>query len=93
MAYLFIQYEVRDYPTWKAIFDSFFGMRRAGGEKSRQIFHPDDDPNNLLLLFEWDSLANARKFMANPALKESLSEGVIDSSRVYFLDRYDQGRM
>jgi hypothetical protein len=93
MAYLFIQYEVRDYPTWKAIFDGCFGIRRAGGEKSCQIFHPDDDPNNLLLLFEWDSLANARKFMANPALKEAMSEAVLNSPRVYFLDRYDQGKM
>jgi hypothetical protein len=68
-------------------------MRRAGGEKSCQIFHPDDDPNSLLLLFEWDSLANARKFMANPALKQAMNEaGVTNTPRTYFLERYDWGR-
>ena len=92
MAYLFIQYAVRDYPTWKTIFDGFFGVRQAAGEKSCKIFHPDDDPNNLLLLLEWDSLANARIFMANPALKEAMSETLLDPPRIYFLERYDQGR-
>ena len=31
-------------------------MRKAGGQKSYQIFHLDDDPNSLVLLIEWDSL-------------------------------------
>jgi hypothetical protein len=94
MAHLLIQHTVRDYPAWKAAFDGFIETRRAGGEKSYQIFHPDDDPNNLLLLFEWDTLANARTFMANPALKAAMSEaGVVDAPRTYFLERYDQGKV
>jgi heme-degrading monooxygenase HmoA len=93
MVYLFIQHEVRNYSTWKQLFDSFLGLRRASGEKSCQIFHPDDDPNNLLLLCEWDSLANARKFMANPAMKEAMSEVLLDAPRVYFLEQYHQDRL
>lgn len=94
MAHLFIQHKVRDYPAWKTAFDGFIETRRAGGEKSVQIFHPDDDPNSLLLLFEWDNLANARTFMANPDLKQAMSEaGVVDTPRAYFLERYDQSKV
>ncbi len=93
MVYLFIRHKVKDYPAWKATFDGFIETRRASGEKSWQIFHPDDDPNNLLLLFEWDSLANARTFMTNPELKEAMgAAGVIEAPEVYFLERYDQGK-
>ena len=63
MAYLLIRHKTRDYATWKAAFDAFNETRRASGEKSYQIFHPDDDPNNLWLLFEWDNLENARAFI------------------------------
>ena len=94
MANLFIRHQVKDYTTWKTTFDGFIETRRAGGEKSYQIFHPDDDPNNLLLLFEWDNLANARTFMANPELKAAMSEaGVVDAPRTYFLERYDHGKV
>jgi hypothetical protein len=45
------------------------------------------------LLFEWDSLANARTFRANPELKEAMTTGgVIEAPEVYFLEKYDQGK-
>jgi quinol monooxygenase YgiN len=94
MAHLFIRHRVKDYTAWKATFDAFIETRRAGGEKSYQIYHPDDDPNNLLLLFEWDSLANARAFMSNGQLKEAMGEaGVIEAPEAYFLEEYAQGRV
>jgi len=92
MAHLLIRHKVKDYSTWKAAFDSFIETRRAGGEQSWQILHPDDDPNNLVVLFEWDSLDNARSFMANPELKKAMGEGgVIEQPEAYFLEEYDRG--
>ena len=92
MAHLFIRHKVKDYTAWKSGFDAFIENRRAGGEKSYQIFHPDDDPNNLLLLFEWDSLENGRKFLANPQLQAAMGEaGVIEAPEVYFLEEAARG--
>ena len=92
MAYLLIRHETRDYATWKAAFDAFHVTRRASGEKSYQIFHPDGDPNNLWLLFEWDNLDNARAFMANPDLKKTMdAAGVVEQPEVFFLEEYGQG--
>jgi hypothetical protein len=63
-----------------------------GGEISWHIWHPDDDPNNLVLPFEWDSLENARAFMANPDLKGAMEEaGVTEPPEVYSLEEYDRG--
>ncbi len=92
MAHLLIRHKIRDYATWKTAFDDFNETRLASGEKSYQIFHPDDDPNNLWLLFEWDNLGNARTFMANPELKEAMdAAGVIEAGEVHFLEEYGQG--
>lgn len=92
MAHLFIRHKVADYGKWKTTFDNFVDTRRAGGEKSYQIFHPDDAPNDLVILFEWDDLNNARAFMGNPDLKEAMGKaGVLEPPEVYFLEEYDRG--
>ena len=41
MAHLFIKHKVKDYPQWKKVFDGFVDTRRAKGEKSYEIFHPE----------------------------------------------------
>ena len=73
MAHLLIRHRVSDYTTWKAAFDGFINNRREAGEKSNQIFHPGDDASNLFILFEWDSIENAQKFMGAPELKEAMT--------------------
>jgi quinol monooxygenase YgiN len=90
---MLIRHKVKDYAAWKAVFDGARDLRRAGGERSYQILHPDDDPNNLILLFEWDSLDNARAYLANPDLKAAMDEaGVLEPPEAYFLEEYDQGK-
>jgi quinol monooxygenase YgiN len=92
MAYLLIRHKVQNYATWKTAFDNFIETRRAAGEKSYQIFHPDDDPNNLFLVFEWDNMENARAFMVNPDLKATMgAAGVLEPPDAYFLEQHDQG--
>ena len=94
MAHLFIRHQVKDYTAWKVTFDGLIEIRRAGGEKAYQIFHPYDDPNNLVLFFEWDSLVNARAFMSNPKLQETMGEaGVSESPEAYFLEEYERGKV
>lgn len=92
MAYVFVKHIVKNYTDWKSAFDAFIETRRAGGEKSFQIFHPDDEPNNLFLMFEWDSLDNARKFMSSEDLKNKMKEaGVIEEPQIHFLNELDKG--
>jgi len=94
MAHVVIRHKVKDYPKWKAAFDGFINTRRSGGEKSYQIFHPDDDPNNLLLVFEWDNLKNGRKFMNSKELKSTMEKaGVLEAPEAYFLEEYEHGNV
>jgi quinol monooxygenase YgiN len=86
MAYMLIQHEVKDYEKWKAVFDDVAELRRSNGEQSARIFHDAENPNRLTLLFEWDSLENARAYAQNPALKAAMQEaGVRSAPTFHFL--------
>ncbi|MCB0178109.1 MAG: hypothetical protein KDI62_07760 [Anaerolineae bacterium] len=48
----------------------------------------------MLILFQWDSLTNARKFMAAPELKETMgAAGVLEAPEVYFLEGYARAKL
>ena len=94
MAHLFVRHKVKDYPAWKKVFDGFIGTRRSGGEKNYQIFHPDNEANNVLSLFEWDNIENAKKFAHSSELKEAMGNaGVVEQPEIYFLEEYTQGKV
>jgi len=94
MAHLFIKHKVKDYPVWKKVFDGFIDTRKAGGEKNYRIFHPENDANNLLGIFEWTNIENAKKFANSSELKEAMGNaGVIEQPEVYFLEEYTAGKV
>ncbi len=94
MTHVLVNHKVNDYPKWKAVFDGFVDTRKAGGEKAFTIFHPDNDPNNLTLLFEWDNRQNAEKFMSSPKLKETMQRaGVAEEPHIQFLDQAAKGTL
>jgi len=85
MTSLFVRHKVSDFETWKKAFDEFVETRKSSGEKSYQIFRPAEDPNNLFLVFEWDNVENAHKFMESSDLKETMQKaGVMEAPEVTF---------
>ena len=94
MAQLFVKHKVKDYSAWKNVFDGFIETRKASGEKKYRIFHPDNDPNSLFAIFEWDNLENAHKFAGSTELKDAMQNaGVIEQPEVYFLEEYASGNV
>ena len=51
------------------------------------------DPNELVILLEWDSLENARRFADVDELREAMQRaGVTDRPDVYFLEEVERLR-
>ena len=93
MAHLAIRHTVQDFNTWKPVFDRFAPERRAAGEISYQIYHVDDDRNHIILLFEWDTIANAKAFVASDTVRNAMQEaGVTGEPIIFFLNAGDSGR-
>ena len=92
MVNVLVRHKVKNYKSWKPVFDGFIETRRAGGEKSYQIFHPDNDRNNLLLLFKWDDAKKGHKFFESSDLKKTMKEaGVMGEPEIFFLEEYEHG--
>jgi heme-degrading monooxygenase HmoA len=92
MAYMLVRHSVEDYEAWKSIFDSNSDLRRRNGEKSYQILRQDNGSNNLIGLFQWDSLDSARAYAASPELKAAMERaGVTGKPEVLFLEESARG--
>jgi hypothetical protein len=93
MATVFIRHRVRNYAKWKKVFDDFAPTRRAGGEKSYLIGNVMGKPNNLCLVFQWDTAANAAIFLKSKDLKAAMKgAGVIDKPDIFILEEKEKGK-
>lgn len=90
MPYVIMRTKVEDYARWKPIFDEDSGNRKAGGSQGGQLFRNTQNPNEVIIIFEWDSLENARQFSHSPALMRKMQEsGVIGQPDIFFLEKVE----
>lgn len=87
MPYLLVRHKVEDYAKWKPIFDEHGATRQASGSRGGQLFRNATDPNELVILLEWDDLEQARQFAQSEDLRQTMQQaGVADQPDVYFLE-------
>lgn len=87
MAHMLIKHHVHDYARWRAVFDDKANLRIENGETYAHVFRNADDPDNIVIMFRWDSLENARRYAQDPRLKAAMQEaGVVGAPEVLFLD-------
>ena len=88
---LLVRHKVADYAKWKLLFDAHGAARRTGGSKGGRLFRNADDPNELVVLLEWDDLAKARQFARSEDLRQTmLRAGVSDQPNMYFLEEVER---
>ena len=81
-----IRHRVRDFEQWKKAFIEHAPFRKAAGCKGSRVMQMEDNPNNIVVILEFDTMANFRAFGDNPALQQAMeSAGVLESPRVYAL--------
>jgi quinol monooxygenase YgiN len=64
MPILRIEFQIRDFDMWKAAFDHDVVGRQQSGVRRYRIFRPIDDPNYIMLDFEFDNASEAEAFLA-----------------------------
>jgi hypothetical protein len=93
MALVIVRHRIEDYARWKREFDAFVETRRAGGEKSHRIAHVAGDKNDLCLVFEWDTTANAKRFLDSAELAEAMKRaGVAGTPNIVVAEDVASGR-
>jgi heme-degrading monooxygenase HmoA len=87
MAQLFIRHKVKDYAKWKPQFDEHGAKRKAAGSKGGRLFRSEKDPNEVVILLEWEDLVKAHKFAESEDLRQTMERvGVVGKPDIYFLE-------
>ena len=93
IAYIFAKHKVKDYSKWKPEFDEYSSIRKNTGSKGGMFFRNLDDPNEVVILFDWDNPENARKLIESKELKEKNREleeaGIISDMELLILDKIE----
>ncbi len=91
MPYVLIRTKVQDYAQWRPVFDEDGVNRQANGSRGGQLFRSASDPNELVILFEWDNLEKARQFSQSEDLRQAMQRsGVAGQPDIYFLKDGEQ---
>ena len=81
-----IRHRVRDFEEYRQAFIAHAPVRKSAGCKGSRLMQMEDDPNNIVVMLEFDTMANFQAFGDNPALQQVMeSAGVLESPRVYAL--------
>ena len=88
MVFIEVRQEVEDYDKWRAGFDANAAVRKAGGaQEAEYVMRNVDNPNEVTVVLEWDSVEKARQFTQSPELKEAMKNaGVVGPPEVRFLE-------
>ena len=91
MPYMLVRLKVEDYAKWKPVFDEHAATRKAYGSKGGHVFRSADNPNEVVVLLEWDDLGKARQFAQSDDLRKAMQQsGVSGQPDFYFLDEVDR---
>jgi len=86
MVKMIVRHNVADYKTWKPVFDQHGAVRKQYGCQSDAVFSNVQDPNDVLVVMQWNSKADAMKFGQSPSLKEAEERaGVVGIPEVSFM--------
>jgi len=88
MAYVLIEHRVGDFETFKKVYLDDAGRRGRLGSRGGRVFRLADDPGNVIVMLEWDSVEHAREFAGSLELEQAMewSTSNVSTPRVTVLD-------
>lgn len=87
MAMTVVLHRVNDYDAWRKVYDSVGPMQRDGGVIEESVYRAKDDPNNVMVLHRFRTMAEAERFVASPELRAAMERaGVAGAPRIELYD-------
>lgn len=91
MAYLLAKAPVEEFDAWKSAFEGFDSFRTEHGQLGYQVFQSAHDPDEIVVLFEWDENEDPKAFFESEAMRERMAQagvkGKPDLSVLTFVDQ------
>ena len=91
MPHMLIRHKVKSFANWKSAFDEHASVRKAAGSKGGILFRSAEDPNEVVILFQWSDLGAARKFAQSENLREVMKDaGVVGQPDIFFVEELER---
>lgn len=82
---MFVRHPVQDYTVWRKFYDDFDEERRSMGVVGDAVYQAADDPNDVTVWHDFESLETAQAFASADRLKEVMQEaGVAGPPDIWF---------
>ena len=83
----FVRHTVADYDTWRQHFDAFQKTDAASVIKSGKVFQSTEDANDVTVIHEFDSIADAHAVLNSGELREAMeAAGVQGAPQIWFTE-------
>ncbi|MDI6723180.1 MAG: cyclase [Methanobacterium sp.] len=86
MHYVLVRHKIKDYDKWKRIYDENMENRKNNGSKGGHVLKGTDDPDEIVILFEWDDLDNARKFYRSEETRKRMEKAGVENPEIHYLE-------
>ena len=91
MPFILVRHTVADFATWKPAYDEHAAMRKDAGSKGGQVLRSADNPQEVVVLLEWDNLQNAQAFAGSAGLQTAMEKaGVVGQPDILFLEEIER---
>ena len=86
MVNLLVKHTVKDFTSWKKVFDEHATFREEHGCKGGELYQNAENPNEVVIRFSWDSADHARAFVDSKDLRKTMDKaGVLGAPTVTVL--------
>lgn len=75
MPYVHVRQNTGNYDAWKQVFDKSGDARLEAGSKGAEVFRSATDPNEVVVLLEWDEVDLAQTFAQSKEFQQMLQGG------------------
>jgi heme-degrading monooxygenase HmoA len=88
MAFVLIEHLVGDFEVFRQVYLDDGERRRISGSKGGKVYRAADDPNNVIVVLEWDDTERAREWAASLELEQAMqwSTSNVSTPRVTVLE-------
>lgn len=90
MAKVIVQHHVIDYDRWLPVFTEHEAVRRQHGATGHSVSRGVADPNTLVIVNDFATLAGAQAFTQDPSLPAAMTRGGVDGApQVWIVEEAD----
>ena len=87
MTKMYVRHTVADFAKWKAAYEKHDATRKKFGAKKSEAFVNSQNPNEFLVVIEWDNKGQAKNFLEKSDIKEVMERaGVIGAPEISFAE-------